>query len=100
MVDSEGMPLAATAPVPVEPGQPVTVVVRYERIGLGPGDTTLRAKVIERMFLGGTVRVVAELAGGRRVTADITSASAAGLPAIGEPVALSFNAQDSRVLVT
>ncbi len=100
MVDSEGMPLAATAPVPVEPGQPVTVVVRYERIGLGPGDTTLRAKVVERMFLGGTVRVVAELAGGRRVTADITSASAAGLPAIGEPVALSFNAQDSRVLVT
>ena len=98
-VDNEGIALAATAPGPVEIGQPVTVVVRYERLGLGAGDTTLRAKVVERMFLGGTVRVVAELASGRRVTADITSTSASGLPAIGEPVALSFNAQDARVLV-
>jgi spermidine/putrescine transport system ATP-binding protein len=100
IVDSDGTMLVATAPVLVELGQPVTVVVRYERLALGHGDTTLRAKVVERMFLGGTVRVVAELPGGRRVTADVTSISAVVLPAIGELAALSFNVQDSRVLVT
>ena len=98
-VDSEGLSLAASAPSRVEIGQPVTVVVRYERLGLGSGDTTLRAKAVERMFLGGTVRVVVELAGGRRVTADIASTGAANLPAIGQPVELSFSASDARVLV-
>ena len=98
-VDSGGRLLAATAPVPVELGQAVTVVVRFERIGLSAGDTTLRGDVAERMFLGGTVRVVIALSGGRLVTADLPSGAAAGLPAIGEPVALTFNASDARVLV-
>jgi len=100
VVDSEGTLLAATAPTPVELGQSVTVVVRYERIGLGAGDTTLRGNVAERMFLGGTVRIVISLSGGRLVTADIASGAAAGVLAIGEPVALTFNAPDARVLVT
>ncbi len=98
-VESDGISLAATTPTPVELGQAVTVVVRYERLGLGAGDTTLRGNVAERMFLGGTVRVVMALSGGRLVTADIASTAATGLPAIGEPVALTFNASDSRVLV-
>jgi ABC-type Fe3+/spermidine/putrescine transport system ATPase subunit len=99
-VDSEGMLLAATTPVPVELGQAVTVVVRFERIGLAAGDTVLRGSVAERMFLGGTVRVVIALPGARLVTADINSGTAAGLPAIGQPVALAFNASDARVLIT
>jgi ABC-type Fe3+/spermidine/putrescine transport system ATPase subunit len=98
-IDSEGTLLAATAPASVELGQSVTVVVRYERIGLGAGDTTLRGNVAERMFLGGTVRIVISLSSGRLVTADIVSGAAAGLLAIGEPVALTFNASDARVLV-
>lgn len=98
-VDSQGMVLNAVASNPVEAGQPVTVVVRYERIGLGPGDTTLSAKLTERMFLGGSVRVSADCADGRRITADLPSASAAALPAIGDPITLSFGASEARVLV-
>jgi spermidine/putrescine transport system ATP-binding protein len=99
-VDSEGFLLTATASEPVTEGQSVTAVVRYERIRLGPGDTSIKAKLVERMFLGGTVRVVVELPGGRHVTADIASGAATGLPAIGAMVELSFSAPDSRVLVT
>jgi len=98
-VDSEGLLLAATAATPVSVGQPVTAVVRYERIGLGAGDTTIQAKVVERMFLGSSVRVVVEIAGGRRVTADIAPGAAAALPPIGANVEIGFAAQECRVLV-
>ncbi len=98
-VDSEGLLLAATAATPVSVGQPVTAVVRYERIGLGSGDTTIQAKVVERMFLGSSVRVVVEIAGGRRVTADIAPGAAASLPPIGANVEIGFPAQECRVLV-
>lgn len=97
-INSEGFMLTASSSG-VSAGQPVTAVVRYERIYLGPGETSMKAKVVERMFLGSTVRVVAELPGGRQVTADIASGAAAGLPAIGEMTELSFSAQDARALV-
>lgn len=98
-VDSEGVLLTASTTAPVSVGQPVTAVVRYERIGLGAGDTTLQAKVVERMFLGSSVRVVVEIAGGRHVTADLAPAAAAALPAIGENTEIGFATSDSRVLV-
>lgn len=97
-INSEGFMLTVSSSS-VGAGQPVTVVVRYERIYLGPGETSMKAKVVERMFLGSAVRVVAELPGGRQVTADIASGAAAGLPAIGEMTELSFSAKDARVLV-
>ena len=98
-IDSEGFVMTATSDSHVTVGQPVTAVVRYEKIYLGAGATTMKAKVVERMFLGSTVRVVAELPGGRQVTADIASGAASGLPAIGEMTEFSFNAQEARVLV-
>jgi ABC-type Fe3+/spermidine/putrescine transport system ATPase subunit len=98
-VDSQGTTLAATAPGAVEAGQPVTVVVRYERLALGGGDTVLRATLVERMFLGGSVRVTAECPDGRRITADLPSSAASGLPGIGDPVTLGFSAADARVLL-
>jgi spermidine/putrescine transport system ATP-binding protein len=97
-INSEGFTLTASS-TNVSAGQHVTAVMRYERIYLGPGETSMKAKVVERMFLGSTVRVVAELPGGRQVTADIASGAAAGLPAIGEMTELGFSAQDARVLV-
>jgi spermidine/putrescine transport system ATP-binding protein len=97
-IDSEGFVMTATSDSHVTVGQPITAVVRYEKIYLGAGATTMNAKVIERMFLGSTVRVVAELPGGRQVTADIASGSASGLPAIGEMTEFSFSAQEARVL--
>jgi spermidine/putrescine transport system ATP-binding protein len=99
IIGSEGFALKASSSSPVSEGQPVTAVVRYEKIYLGPGDTSIKAKIVERMFLGSTVRVVAEIPGGRQITADIASGAAAGLPAIGEMTELSFSAQDARVLV-
>ena len=98
-IGSEGFTLKTSSSLPVSEGQPVTAVVRYEKIYLGSGDTSIKAKLVERMFLGSTVRVVAELTGGRQITADIASGAAAGLPAIGEMTELSFSAQDARVLV-
>jgi spermidine/putrescine transport system ATP-binding protein len=99
MVESEGVALLASATGPVQLGQSVTVVVRYERLGLGVGDTVLRGALVERMFLGSTVRAVILLEGARRVTADLNAGAASGLPAIGGPVALAFAATDARVLV-
>jgi spermidine/putrescine transport system ATP-binding protein len=99
VVDSDGLRLTAATAMPLETGQPVTVVLRYERVGLEPGDTALTAQVVERMYLGGMVRVIVELENHRRVTADIASTAAADLPAIGSPVTLSFAARDARVLV-
>ncbi len=99
VVDSDGTLLTAQSKAGLGIGQPVTVVLRYERLGLGPGDTTLAASVVERMYLGGTVRVIVELANRRRVTADITSTTAAALPTIGAPMTLRFDARDARVLV-
>ncbi|HZP75051.1 MAG TPA: ABC transporter ATP-binding protein [Pseudolabrys sp.] len=99
LVDSDGLRLTAETRTKIEIGQPVTVVLRYERLGLEPGDTALNGTVVERMYLGGSVRVIVDLDSRRRVTADITSGDAANLPAIGSPVILSFSARDARVLV-
>jgi len=99
IVDSEGLMLAAASQVPVSVGQPITAVVRYERIRLGGNDTTIQAKVVERMFLGSHVRVVVEIAGGRRVTADLAPGAAAALPAIGANAEVGFAAQECRLLV-
>ena len=99
VVNSDGILLTAASAAALEAGQAVTVVLRYERLGLSAGDTALTAPVVERMYLGGTVRIIVELNNGRRVTADITSISAADLPAIGSPVTLRFDARDARVLV-
>ena len=51
------------------------------------------------MFLGSTVRVVAEIPGGRHITADIASAAASALPVIGETTVLSLGVRDARVLM-
>jgi spermidine/putrescine ABC transporter ATP-binding subunit len=99
IVESDGTTLTARSKVALESGQPVTVVLRYERLGLAAGETELAGSVVERMYLGGTVRVIVELANRRRVTADITSTTGADLPPIGAPVILRFDARDARVLV-
>jgi spermidine/putrescine transport system ATP-binding protein len=99
VIDSRGVLLTAVSPGNLEVGQPVTLVLRYERLALSGGDNALTAPLVERMFLGATVRVVIELAG-RRVTADLPATSCAGLPPIGSPLSLNFHANDARVLVT
>lgn len=98
MVRSNDLLLSAISQTPMAEGQAVTVVVRYERMCLGPNETTLQARVVERMFLGASVRVVVEVAGGRRATADLAPGAAAALPAVGQNVAVGFAAQDCRVL--
>lgn len=100
MVDCRGVLLQAIPSRPVEVGQAVTVALRYERLGQGAGECTLCAPVVERIFLGGTVRVVAELSNGQRVTADLGAASWGELPQTGSPITLSFEARDARVLVS
>ena len=90
VIDCRGVFFRAAAPRSVEPGQAVTVALRYERLVQGPGECTLRASVVERIFLGGTARIVAELGNRQRVTADLSAASWAGLPPVGAPVTLSF----------
>jgi spermidine/putrescine transport system ATP-binding protein len=99
IVDSDGISLTADSPATLELGQSVTVVLRYERLSLGTGETALTASVVERMYLGGMVRVIVEFRNRRRITADIASTSAADLPGIGSPVTLRFDARDARVLV-
>ena len=97
-VRSEEFLLSATSSSSLGEGHAVTAVVRYERMGLGANDTTLDARVVERMFLGSSVRVVVEMAGGRQATADLAASAAAALPAIGQNVTVGFAAQDCRVL--
>jgi putative spermidine/putrescine transport system ATP-binding protein len=99
VVDSQGILLTAASPERLEIGQHVTVALRYERLMLNAGATALTAPIVERMFLGGTVRVIVGLADGRRVTADIPATSSTDLPPIGSPVMLGFDAGDARILV-
>ncbi len=100
IVDCRGVLLHAVASRPLEPGQTVTIALRYERLVQGAGECTLRAPIIERIFLGGTVRIVTELGNGQRVTADLGAANWADLPREGSPVTLSFEAKDARVLLS
>ena len=99
-IDSRGVVLHAAAAQPVRLGQTVTVALRYERVSRGAGECTLAAPVVERTFLGGTVRVVTELGNGQRITADLGAADWADLPQIGSSITLSFEAKDARVLAS
>lgn len=98
-IASKGFSIAASATPHMSVGQLVTVVVRYERLALGRGDTTLRAKVVERMFLGTAVRIVTELPDGQAVTADLSTSSAVELPSAGQVIDLGFSTADVGILL-
>jgi len=99
-VDCAGTPIVAHAARPVERGSDVTVAVRFERIGLGAKETTIEGRVVERMFLGGAVRLVIGYSDDRRMTADIATNGVTPSIAVGEPIAVGFNSADARVLTS
>jgi putative spermidine/putrescine transport system ATP-binding protein len=79
-------------------GERVLVLVRPETLSLEQGGdgAGLGGEVIGHIFLGATTRVKVE-AGGQELSADISSAKAAGLP-VGARVSAKFPPESARVL--
>ena len=84
--------------VPVDgaaPGATATLCVRPHLVGLGEGPNALRGTVAEVQWRGATHRVLVDV-GGHRVKADVRELRTP--PALGEPVAVHFAAEDAVLL--
>jgi spermidine/putrescine transport system ATP-binding protein len=94
--------LECRAPAVPAPGEPVTVAVRseyvnFEPAGGGGAAPRLRARVSEKSFAGGQLRITARLLGGGEITA-----SRHGIDSplqIGEDVAVTWSSPSRAVLV-
>jgi spermidine/putrescine transport system ATP-binding protein len=78
-------------------GQEVAVALRYERTSLTDDISGIQGTVIERSFLGDSVRIVVAVAGGMTLNADIPT-SARATPPTGSPVRLTWRDADVRLL--
>jgi spermidine/putrescine ABC transporter ATP-binding subunit len=79
----------------------VLVMIRPEHLLLGPGDgaaNELRASIKEVVYLGSSIRYVAELASGERVTVEEQNRPGAARASVGDSILLHVAPQHCLVL--
>ncbi|TIP79209.1 MAG: TOBE domain-containing protein, partial [Mesorhizobium sp.] len=78
----------------------VTVLVRPERIAISdiPAASSIPAVVTSALFLGEILRVEARMEGGETLLIRCTDRVGRPLPSVGDPLHLSWGAEDCWVL--
>jgi spermidine/putrescine transport system ATP-binding protein len=102
MVECAGVKLRCRASNEIQPGSPVTLSLRYERVGLANGlaadAVVIPSVVTERTFMGSAVRIGARSASGLTLVADIADVENAGDLTVGNRVELQVSERSITVL--
>jgi spermidine/putrescine transport system ATP-binding protein len=101
--DCAGVRLTARSDRQLGRGERATLAVRYEKLRLAGGSpsagaTAIRATLVDRNFMGSTIRLSARTAGGTALLADIADGGAAARLKVGEPVDLEVDERSITVL--
>ena len=103
VVECAGVRLRCRSSADLQTGVPVTLSLRYERVGLANGRggedaVTIPSVITERTFLGAAVRITARSETGLALVADIADLEQAGGLAVGSPVELQVGERGITVL--
>ena len=103
VVECAGVRLRCRSSADMKPGAPVTLSLRYERVGLanargGADAVAIPSLIAERTFLGSAVRITARSASGLTLVADIADLEHAGPLSVGSPVELQVSERSITVL--
>jgi putative spermidine/putrescine transport system ATP-binding protein len=97
----DGSVVHASAGDEVAPGQPVTVVVRPERLRVSAGASNngaVTARVEELVFVGSNIRCLGRFATGERWIAQLDPADDSSGPQLGGECAVSWSPEDATVV--
>lgn len=107
-LDLNGLIVPCQAASGLRVGQTVALVLRYESVRIhrpahdAPRSVNLSGTVLDRVFLGTRVRYTVRIAPAIVILAEprIESGGNAGMPEIGDTIALSWHLKDSPVFAT
>ncbi|AMN44004.1 ABC transporter ATP-binding protein [Rhodoplanes sp. Z2-YC6860] len=95
-IDCKGVGLMAKSHGALTVGQPVTAAFRYERLKVAPAadpNVFASGRVVERIYLGQSIRLAVELTNGAVVTADLREAPEFSPVSVGDNVSLAIPPQ-------
>ena len=101
VLDCGGIVVLATSHGPLAIGQGVTAAFRYERLHVVPSGApgvVAEAKVVERIYLGQSVRLEMALDSGLKLTADIRDDPGLARISLGDRVSLALDSHGAIAL--
>ncbi|MBI4183970.1 MAG: ABC transporter ATP-binding protein [Proteobacteria bacterium] len=94
-IDCAGLRVRCRSRKPLDAGAPVTLALRYEKIEVAPpradaGRRSHQAEIMQKTYMGATLRFSARTAGGLVLTADVANVDKAKALNEGDTVELSW----------